>query len=74
MIDQGAGLAFFLAGLADLIMSVGIAWVLARLSRDGPVDGARTITIVIFVMLFLGVVLCVIGLSPFVSTFITINW
>jgi hypothetical protein len=52
---QVYGVAFFLVGFALLIVSVGIAWTLARRSRAGRVEDAGVITAVSFALFLAGV-------------------
>jgi hypothetical protein len=52
---QVYGVALFLVGSALLIVSVGIAWTLARRSRAGRVEDAGVITAVSFALFLAGV-------------------
>jgi hypothetical protein len=60
-------MALFLVGVAVLILSVGIAWTLSRVSRSRRVESAWVVTAVSFVLFVVGVVLCWFGVSAFVE-------
>jgi hypothetical protein len=62
------GAALFLVGLALLIVSVGIAWTLSRISRTRRVDGAWLITMLSFALFVAGVALCYFGVSAIVES------
>jgi len=61
------GMALLLVGFAVLILSVGIAWTLSRISRARRVEGASFVTAVSFVLFVVGVVLCWFGVSALVE-------
>ena len=44
--QQISGVVILLIGVAALIVSVGVAWTLSRISRTRPVDGIGFITVV----------------------------
>ena len=64
---QTNAVALFLVGVAVLILSVGIAWTLSRVSRTRRVESAWFVTAVSFVLFVVGVVLCWFGVSGFVE-------
>ena len=64
---QTYAMALFLFGVAVLILSVGIAWTLSRVSRTRRVDSAWFVTAVSFALFIVGVVLCWFGVSAFVE-------
>jgi Kef-type K+ transport system membrane component KefB len=55
--QQMSGLALSLVGVAALILSVGIAWSLSRVSRTRRVESASLISVVSLVLFLAGVVL-----------------
>jgi hypothetical protein len=65
--QQVTGLALLLVGLAVLIVSVGIAWTRARLSRAGRVDSSWFLTAVSLVLFLVGVAICWFGVSALVE-------
>jgi len=64
---QVYGVALFLVGFTLLIVSVGIAWTLARRSSAGRVEGAGVITAVSFALFLAGVLICWLGVSALVE-------
>jgi hypothetical protein len=50
-----------------LIMSVGLAWALARRSRAQRVESTWFITLVSFVLLVVGAALCYFGISNIIE-------
>jgi hypothetical protein len=64
---QVYGLTLLLLGFAVLIVSVGVAWMLARRSRAGRVESTWLITTVSFVLFVVGVALCWFGVSAIVE-------
>jgi hypothetical protein len=65
--QQGYGVALFLVGFAVLIVSLGIAWTLARRSRASRVEGAGVLTAVSFALFVVGVLICWLGVSALVE-------
>jgi hypothetical protein len=61
--QQTQGAALFLVGVAALIVSVGTAWMQARRSHAGRVQGAGMFTAVSFLLFLVGAVLCWFGVS-----------
>jgi hypothetical protein len=65
--QQINGLALLLVGVAVLIMSVGVAWALARRSRAQRVESAWLINLVSFGLLLAGAALCYFGVSNIIE-------
>jgi hypothetical protein len=65
--QQVTGLALLLVGVAVLIVSIGIAWTQARLSRAGRVESSWFITTVSLVLFLAGVAICWFGVSALVE-------
>jgi hypothetical protein len=65
--QQVTGVVLLLVGLAVLIVSVGVAWTLARLSRAGRVESTWLITAVSFALFLVGVAICWFGVSALVG-------
>jgi hypothetical protein len=65
--QQMTGIVFLLIGLAALIVSAGVAWMLSRLSRTRRVEGTSFITVVSFLLFIVGIVLCWFGISSIVE-------
>lgn len=65
--QQMSGLALSLVGVAALILSVGIAWFLSRVSRTRPVESTGMITVVSILLFLAGVVACYFGVSAMVD-------
>ena len=61
------GVVIFLLGMAALIISVGVAWTLSRITRTRRVEGTSFITVVCFLLFVVGVVLCWFGVSAIVE-------
>jgi uncharacterized membrane protein len=64
---QVNGLALSLVGVAALILSVGIAWSLSRVSRRRRVESAGVISVVSVLLSLAGVVACYFGVSAIVE-------
>jgi steroid 5-alpha reductase family enzyme len=64
---QTTGLVTFLVGLAALSVSVGVAWILSRLTRDGRVDGIWFIIVVSLMLFLAGTALCWFGVSNIIE-------
>jgi len=62
-IEQTTGLVLLLVGLAALGVSVGVAWILSRLARDGRVEGIWFISVVSLLLFLVGIALCWFGVS-----------
>jgi hypothetical protein len=65
--QQMTGVVIFLLGMAALIISVGVAWTLSRITRTRRVEGTSFITVVCFLLFVVGVVLCWFGVSAIVE-------
>jgi hypothetical protein len=65
--QQVTGVVVLSLGVAALIVSIGVAWTLSRLSRAGRVESTWFITAVSFVLFLVGVVLCWFGVTTFVG-------
>ena len=65
--QQISGVVILLIGVAALIVSVGVAWTLSRISRTRRVDGAGFITGVAFALFLVGIILCYFGVSNLVE-------
>jgi hypothetical protein len=65
--QQTTGLVTLLVGLAALLVSVGVAWILSRLARDGRVDGVWFVTLVSLLLFLAGTALCWFGVSAIVE-------
>jgi hypothetical protein len=65
--QQINGLALLLVGVAVLILSVGVAWALARRSRAQRVESTWFITLVSFGLLVVGAALCYLGVSNIIE-------
>jgi hypothetical protein len=65
--QQMTGLALSLVGVALLIVSVGVAWMQARVSRTARVESSWLITIVSLVLFLASVALCWLGVSALVE-------
>jgi hypothetical protein len=65
--QQIQGLALLLVGVAVLIVSVGIAWTLSRLSRTKRVESTWLITVVSCALFLVGIALCWFGVSAIVE-------
>ena len=66
-IEQTTGLVLLLVGLAALGVSVGVAWILSRLARDGRVDGTWFISVVSLLLFLVGIALCWFGVSNIIE-------
>jgi predicted MFS family arabinose efflux permease len=66
-VQQTTGLALLLVGVAALIGSVGIVWILSRLTRDGSVEGTWFISAVSLLLFLVGIPLCWFGVSAIVE-------
>ncbi len=65
--QQMTGMVLLPLGVAALIISVGVAWMLARLSRMRRVEGAAFITVMSFLLFAVGVVLCYFGVTSIIE-------
>jgi hypothetical protein len=61
--QQLQGLVLFLLGIAALIISVGVAWVLARITRRTRVESMWLVSGLSFLLFVVGVALCWFGVS-----------
>ena len=66
-VQQTTGVALLLVGLAALGVSVGVAWILSRLARDGRVDGLWFMSGVSLLLFLAGIALCWFGVSAIVE-------
>jgi hypothetical protein len=65
--QQTTGLVILLVGIGALSVSVAVAWILARLTRDGRVDGIGFISAVSLVLFLVGTALCWFGVSNIIE-------
>jgi hypothetical protein len=65
--QQMTGVVVLSLGVAALIVSIGVAWTLSRLSRAGDVESTWFITTVCFALFVVGIVLCWFGVSNLVG-------
>jgi hypothetical protein len=65
--QQTTGLVTLLIGLAALSVTVGVAWILSRLARDGRVEGVWLITAVSLALFLAGTALCWFGVSAMIE-------
>jgi hypothetical protein len=66
-VQQVNGMIFCLLGLAALIVSVGIAWTLARVSRVRRVNGAGMMSVASLVFFIASLVACWFGVSALIE-------
>ena len=66
-VQQTTGVVLLLVGLAALSVSVGVAWLLSHLARDGRVDGAWVVSVVSLLLFLAGIALCWFGVSAIVE-------
>jgi hypothetical protein len=66
-VEQVTGMVLLLVGLAALSVSVGAAWILSRLARDGRVDGIWFVSVVSLLLFLVGIALCWFGVSGIVE-------
>jgi hypothetical protein len=66
-VEQTTGVVLLFAGLAALSVSVGVAWILSRLARDGRIDGAWVVGVVSLVLFLAGIALCWFGVSNIIE-------
>jgi hypothetical protein len=65
--QQTTGLVTLLVGIAALMVSVGVAWILSRLARDGRVEGVWFISAVSLLLFLAGTALCWLGVSAMIE-------
>jgi hypothetical protein len=65
--QQITGVVVLLLGVAALLISAGVAWMLSRLSRTRRVEGTSFMTVVSFLLFVVGIVLCWFGVSALVE-------
>jgi hypothetical protein len=65
--QQMTGVVVLSLGVAALIVSIGTAWTLSRLSRTRGVVHPWFITFVSFLLFVVGIVLCYFGVSNLVE-------
>jgi hypothetical protein len=56
-----------LLGVAALIVSVGVAWTVARITRRRQIEGMSFITFVAFLLFLVGIVLCYFAITNLVE-------
>jgi hypothetical protein len=66
-VEQSTGVVLLLGGLAALSVSVGVVWILSRLTRDGRVEGTWFISVVSLLLFLVGIALCWFGVSAIVE-------
>ena len=66
-VEQTMGVVLLFVGLAALSVSVGVAWILSRLTRDGRVDGTWFIAVVSLLLFLVGIALCWFGVSNIIE-------
>jgi hypothetical protein len=66
-VQQTTGVVLLLVGLAALSVSVGVAWILSRLARDGRVDGTWFVSVISLLLFLTGIALCWFGVSAIVE-------
>jgi hypothetical protein len=66
-VQQITGVVLLFVGLGALSVSVGVAWILSRLARDGRVDGTWFIAVVSLLLFLVGIALCWFGVSAIVE-------
>jgi hypothetical protein len=62
-VQQTTGVVLLFVGLAALSVSVGVAWILSRLARDGRVDGTWFVSVVSLLLFLAGIALCWFGVN-----------
>jgi protein-S-isoprenylcysteine O-methyltransferase Ste14 len=65
--QQISGVVVFLLGVAALMVSVGVAWTVTRITRTRPVEGAWLLTLAGVLLLLVGLALCYFGVSTLVG-------
>ena len=65
--QQITGVVVLLLGVAALIVSAGVAWTVARITRTRQIEGISFITVVSFLLFIIGIVLCWFGVSALVE-------
>ena len=65
--QQVTGVTFSLLGVAALILSIGLAWMLARISHVRRVNGAGVLSVASVLLFILGVVACWLVVSSLVE-------
>jgi hypothetical protein len=65
--QQISGAIILVIGVAALIVSVGVAWTLSRISRMRQVDGIGFITVVAVLLFLVGMALSYFGVSALVE-------
>jgi hypothetical protein len=65
--QQISGVVILLIGIAALIVSVGVAWTLSRISRMRQVDGIGFISVVTVLLFLVGMALSYFGVSALVE-------
>jgi hypothetical protein len=66
-VQQTTGMVLLFVGLAALSVSVGVAWILSRLARDGRVDGTWFVGVISLLLFLTGIALCWFGVSAIVE-------
>jgi amino acid transporter len=65
--QQITGIVLLLIGVVALMVSLGTAWVLSRLTQDGRDQGFWFITLVSLLLFLVGIALCWFGVSGVVE-------
>ena len=65
--QQISGVVILLIGVAALIVSVGVAWTLSRITRTRQVEGISFISIVAVLLFLVGMALSYFGVSALVE-------
>jgi hypothetical protein len=65
--QQITGAVVFLLGVVALIVSAGVAWTVAHISRRRQIEGIGFITVVAFLLFLVGIVLCYFGVTNLVE-------
>jgi hypothetical protein len=65
--QQISGVIILLIGVAALIVSVGVAWTLSRISRTRRVEGIGFVTVVAVLLFLVGMALSYFGVSALVE-------
>ena len=64
--QQMTDVVVVLLGVAALMISAGVVWTPARLSRTRRVEGAAFMTVVSFFLFVVGIVLCYFGVTSII--------
>jgi hypothetical protein len=67
MTEQTTGIVVLSLGASALIISVGVALTLSRITRTRRVEGISFITLVSFLLFLVGIVLCYFGITAIIE-------